>query len=107
MKGARQYSTNPRALECPMRFLSKHNHEKKEERSALMITLIIALAALAVVYGLFWHDLPAETHKKHSTNPPPEGNKNGAAGENSPAAPDEPWARDLEAPSNARQILER
>src|SRR5213078_919255 len=33
-----------------------------------MITFIVVLAALAVFYGLLWHDLPAETHRKRSTN---------------------------------------
>ena len=52
-----------------------------------MITFIIVLAALAVFYGLFWHDQPAETHRKPSTNPQPGINRNEVSAEASPSPP--------------------
>src|SRR5438128_409828 len=52
-----------------------------------MITCIIVFAALAVFYSLFWHDQPADTHRKRSTNPHPRINRTDVSAEVSPAPP--------------------
>jgi hypothetical protein len=32
-----------------------------------MITLLMVMATLAVLYGLLWHDMPAETYRKEAS----------------------------------------
>ena len=33
-----------------------------------MITLLMVMATLAVLYGLLWHDMPAETYRKEASS---------------------------------------
>ena len=52
-----------------------------------MITMLMVVAILAVVYGFFWHDLPAETHRRHSADGQPERTSRAVAAPNPPPPP--------------------